>query len=113
MSREESKNERYVVDVESYRDTEMNGPLADALTRCGMAFEFRKPCAGSEFISPNAKIDLPDGGVELKHGDDTITTVELPDVEIAVNEAGVIMYLTISPEAYQKILDIIDEMESD
>lgn len=91
----------------------MSGHLEDALTRCRLEWRFGEPCKTGEYLSADAHIEFPDGAIELKHGDETITVVELPDIEIVTNEAGVALYLTIGPSAYGRILEIIGQKEEE
>lgn len=107
MSQEESRPKRYTI-------TEFGGTLnKDAKVALSVfitadpTWEFRTPCSTREFLSADAEITIPESGIELRHGDETIEWVDFDDVDVVTDETGTILYISISQEAYARMLEMM------
>lgn len=81
-----------------------------ARTRAGIdlpIWTHNEPCKSLANWTPDT-VEFPDGGLEIKDGDKVIAKFEPPDVEVVTDENGAILYVSLGPEAWRQVLEILE-----
>jgi len=119
MSQEKSRKRKwpgvFVVGDDTIEELD---DVADALKDLVDAHEFtytlRLPCepgADNTYFAKDVEIEYPDGGIELRHGEEVLMALQPPDVEIVVDDDGAVIYISVPEHVYDMIMSAMEQGE--
>jgi len=114
MSKEESKKWPYVFDIADEPDEDAVKALGNVVGAHEFTHTFRLPCtpgADNIYFAKDVEIQYPDGGIELRHGEEVLMALEPPDVDIVVDDYGAIVYISVPEHVYDRIVEAMEQGE--